>query len=99
MRKLMTALTAAGLLALAPLPAFAHHKQNHNIPTSAQRQETQSVRNPCHAVGHNPRQQGAHRAMVERCRDLSEQAQANANDAALRQRCADAARAMTGTPC
>jgi hypothetical protein len=99
MRITLSAIVGATLLAMAPLPAFAHHKTNHNFPNAARVQQERAHHNPCNSVSNNPHQSGALQAMQARCRDRMAQSEVNPDDTALREACDNAARALAGRPC
>lgn len=94
MRIVLTVSAGAVALMLAPLPAFANHNTAHSIPTGAQ-----AERDPCAAVANSPHEPASLKALQARCRHLRAQLSADPGNAALREECDKAARALTGKPC
>ena len=100
MRVILTALGGLALVATAPMPAFAHHKPNHVIPTVEQARALRTThRNPCNFASYNPHELIALRVMSDRCRRLRAQLAVRPDDAALRTACDRIATAYAGQPC
>lgn len=99
MRIILAGLAGAALLAATPLTAFANPKFSNDFPSATQMEAAQHGRNPCATGSNNPHELVSLQAAAQKCRDLKSQAQANPDVAALRERCAKMARALTGMPC
>jgi hypothetical protein len=101
MRTISLALMGAAALALAPLPAFAHHKTGHrDFFSHTERTETPRTHgNPCGGVSNSPHEPGARQAQQQRCRQLRAQLNERPDDAGLRAECDRLAHGLTGRPC
>ncbi|MBI3439082.1 MAG: hypothetical protein HY054_10640 [Proteobacteria bacterium] len=88
----------ANAMALIAQPAWSHHKLNHRTFFQHAAATNSAPHTSC-AVTNNPHQPPGAAAAAQRCLDLLNQLRAAPNDAALRERCDRAARAITGRPC
>lgn len=88
----------ATAMALIATPALAHHKPNHSDFRS-RTQVSAAPSDPCQARRHRHRQIGSQSVLSQHCRELRDAVRAAPDDAALRARCDEAARALSGRAC
>ncbi|HWA23743.1 MAG TPA: hypothetical protein VG735_15220 [Caulobacterales bacterium] len=98
MRMILTLVAGASVIMAMATPALAR-PENYVRPTVAQMQMVREHRDPCNSVSNNPHELSGLQAIQDACRHRMAQRAAHPDDLALREACAQAARALTGQPC
>ena len=97
MRMILALVAGVSALMAVATPALAG--PGYIVPPATQIEGAREHRDPCNAVSNNPHELSGLQAIQNACRHRMVQRAAHPDDIALREACAQSARALTGQPC